>query len=81
MPRDSRPCVECGGGDDEGLVLLCEECDKPVHARCVGFAGPVENGWLCGECEMLQDQSAGSEGHESEDESEEEDASVAAPGA
>ena len=78
MPRDSRSCVLCDGGDDEGLVLLCEDCNKPVHAHCIGFAGPVEGDWLCDECEQQQDQPAGSEGHESEDESEAEDASVAA---
>ena len=75
MPRDSRPCVICGGGDDQGLVLLCDDCDKPVHAHCVRFTGTLGNRWSCAECE---DQAAASEGHESEDESEAEDASVAA---
>ena len=58
MPRDSRPCVECGGGDDEGLILLCEGCDVPVHAHCEGFNGPLGNGWLCRDC---KDQAAVSE--------------------
>ena len=70
-PRDSRPCVICDGGDDEGLILLCYDCDKPLHAHCIGFTGPLGNGWLCGECE---DQPADSEGHESG----EEEAAVAA---
>ena len=76
MPRDSRPCDVCGDGDDEGDILLCEECNVPVHAHCVDFTGPLGNGWLCRVC--IEDQAAASEGHESEDEGEEEDASVAA---
>ena len=83
MPRDSRPCHECGGGDDEDLILLdedlillCEGCDVPAHAHCVGFTGSLGNGWFCRDC--IEDQAAASEGHESEDEGEEEDASVAA---
>ena len=76
MPRDSRPCVKCGGGDDQGLMLLCDDCNKPIHAHCVpGFTGTLGNHWSCAECE---DPPVDSEGHESEDESEEEDASVAA---
>jgi len=48
---DEPPCVVCGGGDDEGLVLLCDgPCDRPFHAHCVGFKGPVEGDWLCADC-------------------------------
>lgn len=65
MPRDSRSCVMCDGGDDEGLILICEFCDKPLHAHCLDFTGPLENGWLCSEC---IDQPADSEGHESGEE-------------
>ena len=63
MPHGSRPCHVCGGGDDEGLILLCEGCDVPVHAHCLGFNGPLGNGWLCRVC---KDQAAVSESHESE---------------
>ena len=79
MPRDSRPCDVCGGGDDEGDILLCEgrpHANDAAHAHCVGFTGPLGNGWFCRDC--IEDQAAASEGHESEDEGEEEDASVAA---
>ena len=42
MPRCD-PCVICQGGDDEGLVLLCDGvCDRAFHAHCVGFKGKVE---------------------------------------
>ena len=65
MPHDSRPCDACGGLDDEGIILLCDACNVPLHAHCVGFTGTVEGDWLCGECE---DQPADPEGHESEEE-------------
>ena len=45
------PCVLCGGGDDEGLVLICAgTCDKSFHAHCVGFRGPVHGDWRCTDC-------------------------------
>ena len=43
--------MSCGGADDEGLVLLCDTCNLPYHAQCVGFEGPVLGGWLCPRCE------------------------------
>ena len=60
MPQDSRPCDVC---DVEGLILLCDGCNLPLHAHCVGFAGPVEGDWFCGTCP--DDQPVDSEGHES----------------
>ena len=47
-------------------MLLCD-CDKAVHAHCVGFAGPVEGYWLCGECaaaEAAADEAAAAEAAE-----------------
>ena len=75
MPQDSRPCDHCGGGDDEGLILLCDGCNLPLHAHCVGFAGPVEGDWFCGACS--DDQPADSESNQSGAE----EASSAAAGA
>jgi hypothetical protein len=50
MPRVD-PCVLCGGADDEGVLLLCTgTCDKPFHAHCVGFRGPVLGDWSCTGC-------------------------------
>ena len=48
---DARPCALCGGGDEEGLVLKCDECDVPLHAHCVGYTGRVEGDWFCRGCE------------------------------
>lgn len=43
MPRDSRPCDMCDGDDTAGEILLCEECELPVHAHCVFFTGPLQS--------------------------------------
>eukprot|EP00966_Prymnesium_polylepis_P325910 7381846-Prymnesium_polylepis.1 len=50
---DRRPCVQCDGGDDDELILLCDACDQPWHAMCVGFKGPVLGDWLCEECSEI----------------------------
>ena len=55
---DQRPCVSCDGGDDEGLMLLCDECNQPWHATCVGFKGLVLGDWLCGNCSALEHKEA-----------------------
>ena len=45
------PCVLCGGGDDEGCILLCDgKCNRAFHASCVGFGRKVEGDWLCKGC-------------------------------
>ena len=51
-PRNTAPCVTCGGGDDEGLVYLCDKCDTPYHAHCVGFKGSLQGDWFCPPCEQ-----------------------------
>ena len=34
----------------EGLILLCDGCDKAIHAHCVSFRGPLHGDWLCSAC-------------------------------
>ena len=51
---DQRPCVQCDGGGDEGLILLCDACDQPWHAMCVGFKGSVLGDWLCEDCSEIE---------------------------
>ena len=65
---DVRPCRACGGRDDEGLVLLCDECNLPVHAQCVGYEGSVLGDWRCATCEM-DGEGEGTEEDEDRDES------------
>ena len=61
-PRNTDACVECGGDDSEGLVLLCEECDAAHHASCVGFGGKLLGDWLCEECERREKRRRRGEG-------------------
>ena len=56
MP-DTRPCCICDGGDDEGLVLLCDKCNVPHHAECVGHKGPVLGDWFCPSCRTAHGKS------------------------
>ena len=44
------PCVHCAGDDTCGLILLCDVCDKAIHAHCCGFRGPLLGDWLCADC-------------------------------
>ena len=48
---DAPPCVVCGGGDDEDLVLMCDgPCDRSFHTSCVDFQGSVDGDWFCVDC-------------------------------
>jgi hypothetical protein len=49
--RNTNPCTACGGGDDEGEILLCDECDGAYHMSCVGFEGSLQGDWFCPSCE------------------------------
>ena len=44
-------CMECGGGDEDELMLLCDRCDAAAHTFCVGLGRAVPEGdWFCREC-------------------------------
>ena len=45
------PCVLCRAFNDEGLVLVCDDCDAAYHAHCVGFKGGLEAGRFCPNCD------------------------------
>ena len=50
---DTRPCSVCGGGDDEGVILLCDQCNVPFHnsVHCVGLiTGCYYGDWVCLDC-------------------------------
>ena len=54
---DTRPCSVCGGGDDEGTLLLCDECNTPFHngMYCAGFITTCGYGdWVCLDCSNHQ---------------------------
>ena len=74
---DTRPCSVCGGGDDEGTILLCDECNKPYHngIHCAGFVTECDYGdWACLNCSEQQSD----EDEEGASQDDEEAASVAA---
>jgi hypothetical protein len=50
VPRNTAPCVNCGGDDSEGLVLLCDRCNNAYHADCVRFKGALMGDWFCPPC-------------------------------
>ena len=50
VSRNTDPCVECGGDDDDGLILLCDECNHAYHDFCAGFQEKLLGDWLCPSC-------------------------------
>ena len=68
---DTRPCSVCGGGDDEGTLLLCDECNTPFHngIHCAGFIARCDYGdWVCLDC---SDEHQGNEDEEEPSQDEE----------
>ncbi|KAK7206905.1 hypothetical protein BZA70DRAFT_117724 [Myxozyma melibiosi] len=49
---DSAPCLclvcDFGGREDE--LLLCDSCDAPYHASCLGMDGVPAEAWYCPSC-------------------------------
>ena len=57
MPKNTHPCSVCGGGDDEGTLLVCEGCDRPFHndVNCAEFITGCDHAeWFCGDCSEQQ---------------------------
>jgi hypothetical protein len=40
-------CVECGSGEDEATLLLCDGCEGAWHTACVGLSEVPEGDWFC----------------------------------
>ncbi|KAL5565940.1 hypothetical protein UlMin_029104 [Ulmus minor] len=50
-PYENVICTECHEGGDDGLMLLCDQCDSPAHTFCVGLGREVPEGnWYCDGC-------------------------------
>lgn len=45
-------CEQCGSGDREDELLLCDKCDKGFHMKCLRpiVARVPIGSWLCPEC-------------------------------
>ncbi|KAK1760159.1 Lid2 complex component lid2 [Echria macrotheca] len=57
IPRDETSvpgerCEQCGKGQDEGFLLICESCDHGYHGACLDPPIPTkpENEWNCPRC-------------------------------
>lgn len=50
--KSMKNCIVCDGGDDEGLVLMCDVCDDAYHATChmPAKVTPLLGDWLCHVC-------------------------------
>lgn len=52
----SGPCVMCGGCDDEGLIIVCDCCGKPMHEDCEHWTKDVEGAYvMCATCDYVSD--------------------------
>ncbi|KAK9916458.1 hypothetical protein WJX75_002842 [Coccomyxa subellipsoidea] len=49
-PMDVVTCMECGSGDDESHLLLCDGCENACHTYCAGLAEIPEEAWYCAAC-------------------------------
>ncbi|CEL99842.1 unnamed protein product [Vitrella brassicaformis CCMP3155] len=49
---DSVRCLKCGKGDDEQLLLLCDNggCSAAYHTYCVQLTAVPKGKWFCPEC-------------------------------
>lgn len=43
-------CRLCGSGDDEDLLLLCDQCNAAWHTYCVGLHDVPAGDWFCEMC-------------------------------
>ena len=44
-------CVECGSGEEDHLILLCDACNSGYHTYCCGLGRTVPAGdWYCPTC-------------------------------
>lgn len=49
-------CTECGTGDDDHLILLCDSCNSGYHSYCVGLGRTVPDGdWFCPVCAIVHE--------------------------
>lgn len=40
----------CGSQHDDGVLLLCDGCDRGFHTYCVGLSHVPDGDWLCPCC-------------------------------
>lgn len=48
---DAIVCSVCDEGDKEDELLLCDGCQKAMHASCIGLHGVPHGDWFCKKCQ------------------------------
>ncbi|KAK9236166.1 hypothetical protein V1525DRAFT_407750 [Lipomyces kononenkoae] len=48
--QDLCTCLVCDLGNREDELLLCDSCDAPYHASCLGMDGVPVEAWYCPSC-------------------------------
>ncbi|KAK9244999.1 hypothetical protein V1506DRAFT_539589 [Lipomyces tetrasporus] len=48
--EDLCTCLVCDLGNREDELLLCDSCDAPYHASCLGLDGVPVEAWYCPSC-------------------------------
>lgn len=49
-PYESLVCVRCHQGDNEQLLLICDNCDRGYHTYCVDVERVPLSDWYCPSC-------------------------------
>ena len=44
-------CNICNKGDNEEVLLLCDECSDGSHTYCIGLSHIPQNNWYCQNCQ------------------------------
>ena len=48
-------CYECGVGDNEDQLLVCDKCDyKICHISCCGLTSIPSGDWICKSCKEAE---------------------------
>jgi len=49
-------CAKCGGKNDPDSILICDECQRGYHLKCIGLKTiPEDDEWYCPECKNVDD--------------------------
>lgn len=47
-------CVLCNNGENDHVLMLCDECDKGYHTYCINLNRIPEGTWYCPKCTHAQ---------------------------
>ncbi|KAL0044597.1 hypothetical protein WJX82_002114 [Trebouxia sp. C0006] len=55
-PLGNVVCMECGRGDDEDNLMLCDGCERACHTYCANLDALPEGDWFCWVCQENRDR-------------------------